>query len=265
MTLPRQIGNRTVRPVLMVIAIFRSLFYKRGTPQEAIPFEHPGWRSRLALATLIFSAFWSARAATPQPAQKPTNTKDNKPPPNMTCYKPAAFPPPEHRTPTPSYLQTLRIAWLVLDPNKGETFRQKVEQGIANGQFTRNIGELLMLAYKEMSYHKARTNPERPGPTCYQMTGLGSVFFEARDSALKQIELLRKASKEGKLDETTVQKVKQTLARDLDLLKNANQMSKSDKQEKSDSLIKDYHSIKQSPTSQALEAAAVIVEMEKGS
>jgi hypothetical protein len=257
------LATRMTIPLLFVFAFCHSLGKKRRAPLESNSFTHPGWRSRLALATLVFSTLWSARAAAPKAAQEPSKTKNSKRPARPTCYKSAALPPPEQPTPTTSFLQTLRNAWVVLDPNKGEAFRQKVEEGIKNGQFTHSIGDLLTLAYNEIAYHKARTSSKGTPVTCYSMTPLGSVQFEARGSALKQVELLRKASKEGKLDEVTVQKVKRTLAKDLDLLKEANNRSTSGQLGKGEDLLQDLHS-DGSATSQALDAATIIVEMEKG-
>lgn len=224
------------------------VFLRRPLPD---PRRADGFRRRFQLATLLFVGCLTAC--------------DRKQPEVMCYTVPAASRPSSQPSSQPERdgLTVLKSAWRTLDPRQSEGFRKKLEAAVGEGVVRQKTADMLAVAYKELSYHKQRTRSKEPQPTCYEPTVLGSALMTSREKALKQIELLDKARAGGTIDDQTAQKAREALAREVELLYQAERMSPDHTFETESRLVKQYDQGKIIPTEAARDAAGVIVEMER--
>ncbi len=178
------------------------------------------------------------------------------------CYAPAYRKAEMDKLNPSTVTAALRAAWKVLDVEKGEEFRNKLEECVKNKNMDENVSKMLALAYSEISKHRMRTRLKENMVTCYEPTALGVKLQESNETALKQIELLRAVRAKGIVDDETARKVSETLSRELQLLSDAAEVSKLsyEEQKKFIEKSKDAGIV---PGEAAKSAAKIIVEIEK--
>jgi hypothetical protein len=160
-------------------------------------------------------------------------------------------------------MTALKAAWRTLDPKQSDDFRKKLEAAVGEGGIQPKTAEILGVAFKELSYHRQRTRSTEPQPTCYEPTILGSTMMVSREKALKQIELLNEARARGAIDDNTARKTREVLARELELLYQAENMRPDHTSEIENRLTEQYDQDKIPPSDPAKDAAKLIVEMER--
>jgi hypothetical protein len=206
-----------------------------------------GLRRRFRLATLLFAGLLGSHGCQYAPL----------------CYLPAE-PPPATAPAAPRNLsQTLKAAWRTLDPKQSDHFRKKLESAVDEGLVPQRTADMLAVAYNELSFHKQRTRSREPQPTCYDATILGGTMMTSRENALKQIELLEKAHASGAIDDQTARKAREALARELEMLFQAENLKPDQRAETEGQLIQQYDQGKIVPSGSAQDAARLIVEMER--
>ncbi|HBC85354.1 MAG TPA: hypothetical protein DCZ94_00200 [Lentisphaeria bacterium] len=205
-----------------------------------------GLKRRFILAVLLFAGMLM-------------NTGCRSP---VLCYRPAYTEVDEKTQKTYKVIDTISAAWKVLDADKGEEFRNKLEECVKNKNMDENVSKMLTLAYSELSQHKMMTRNKGEVPTCYKPTVLGFNMQESNETALKQIELLRAAKEKGTIDDETAKKVAETLSRELQFLSDAKAISDLSFEEQKKFLEKCKNSAV-SPGGTAISAAQIIVEIEK--
>ncbi|HCE43080.1 MAG TPA: hypothetical protein DET40_06000 [Lentisphaeria bacterium] len=178
------------------------------------------------------------------------------------CYAPAYRNAETEKLNPSTVTATLRAAWKVLDAEKGEEFRKKLEECVKNRDMSEDVSKMLALAYSDLSNHRMMTRVKDNMVTCYKPTVLGSKLYESNETALKQIELLRAARAKGTIDDETARKVSETLSKELQLLSDAAEVSKLgfEEQKKFIEKSKDGGVV---PGNAAKSAAKIIVELEK--
>jgi len=224
------------------------VFFRQPLPD---PRQSGGLRRRFCLATLLFVGCLTAC--------------DRKQP-EVMCYTVPAAPRPSSQPssqPERDGLTVLKSAWRTLDPRQSEGFRKKLEAAVGEGVVRQKTADMLAVAYKELSYHKQRTRSKEPQPTCYEPTVLGSALMTSREKALKQIELLDEARARGAIDDQTARKAGEVLARELEMLCQAEKTSPHHTLDTEGRLTQQYEQGKILPTEAAQDAAKVIVEMER--
>lgn len=215
------------------------------------PGEATGLRRRFYLATLLFVGCLTAC--------------DRKQPEVMCYTVPAALRPSSQPSSQPERdgLTALKAAWRMLDPKQSEDFRTRLEAAVGEGVVHQKTAAMLAVAYKELSYHKQRTRSKEPQIPCYSPTILGGTMMTSREKALKQIEVLDEARASGTIDDETVRKAGEVLARELEMLYQAENMDPNHTFEAENRLIQQYERGKIIPTEAAHDAARAIVEMER--
>ncbi|NLE57217.1 MAG: hypothetical protein GX616_02570 [Planctomycetes bacterium] len=223
-------------------------FFRQPLPD---PRQTNGLRRRFLLATLLFVGCLTAC--------------DRKQPEVMCYTVPAASRPSSRPSSQPERdgLTVLKSAWRALDPRQSEDFRKKLEAAVGEGAVQQKTADMLAVAYEELAYHKQRTRSKEPQPTCYEPTVLGSAVMTSREKALKQIELLNEARARGAIDDHTARKTREVLARELELLYQAERMSSDHTFETESRLVRQYDEGKIIPTEAAQDAAKAIVDMER--
>jgi hypothetical protein len=157
--------------------------------------------------------------------------------------------------------ETLEAVWLTLDPKDGESFGQKVDAAVQQGQVKAQASDMLQFAFGELAVHRTRT--EGVEVKCYRMTKFAGELVHVRESAYKQLELLRKARKAGTIDEETAQKCQAVLGKELEMLSQARQLVPGDSGAER-RLLDEYSRGELKPGEAATETAAFIVRMETG-
>lgn len=206
-----------------------------------------GFKRRFLLATLLFAGLLSSGWADAQTPRK-------------TCYAPAP-PPRQQQDGRATLVSALKAVWITLDAKKGEQFRLMLEKAAGEGKVRPRAGRMLATAFKELAFHQARSSG---GPTCYKMTQFGGAMAGVRGSALKQVELLRKARESGAIDAETAAKAHAALAREIEMLDRAGSLRGTSDRAGEDSLVAEHGSGRVVASDSASVAAAMVVEMEGG-
>jgi hypothetical protein len=241
---------KIILPVLALAAFLYALWLVVFRLRLPDPQAAAGVRKRFYLATLLFVGFLTVVL---------TRSSGEVPPP--ACYAP-----PVQRAVSPQegVLATLAAVWKTLDPKDGESFGKKLEAAVQQGQMQQQLSDLLKVAFRELAYHRERTRGKGRMVTCYDMSQLGVSLMESRESACKQLELLRNAKQAGKIDKETAEKCQAVLAKELEMLSQANQLRGPGAQGREEKLLDQYSKGALKPGEAATEAAAFIVRMETG-
>jgi len=157
---------------------------------------------------------------------------------------------------------TLRAAWRTLDREKGAEFRQKLDAAVEQGGIPQKVAAMLQITFDELAYHRWRTVGEGARATCYRMTRLGNQLGISRDAAIRQLELLEQARKNGSIDEETANKARTALAKEIEMLHRASGPDKPESREDQELLVKQYGEGEIVPSDDATDTASLIVEME---
>jgi hypothetical protein len=230
---------------------FWLVFLRRPLPD---PVKATGLRKRFLLAVLLFAGLLGAAGAG-RAAKGP----------DVTCY--FAGPPKQEearRMSRDQAVATLKGIWRTLDQEKGKEFRAKLEAAARTGEIREKVANMLAVTFEDLAHHKFMTRSKGPVPTCYEPSILGGSQYTSRENAMKQIELLEDARKKGTIDAETAAKARAALAKEIEMLHRANELSRSGNWEDGDRLAKQYQSGEIPPGRDASDAATIIVEMEGG-
>jgi hypothetical protein len=188
-------------------------------------------------------------------------------------------------------LATLEAVWLTLDSRNGESFARKLDAAVEQGQVQRELSAMLIMAFRELASHKELTRGEGRKAGCYASRGeFAGTLKESRESAYKQLELLKRARRAGTIDRETAEKCQAVLAIELQMLSQALQLGRGDSEAEKElllarelrlvgqprrppshydseaeiELMEQYAKGELKPGEAATEAAAFIVRMETG-
>jgi hypothetical protein len=126
-----------------------------------------------------------------------------------------------------SVVEALRAIWATLNAKRSDEFSSAAGKTARDGKIRRRVAQRLSTAFREIAYHRARTRGEARR-TCYRMSRMGGAKMKSRESALKQVELLRKALEGGAIDEATAAKARAVLAREIETLHRAEALGRDD-------------------------------------
>jgi hypothetical protein len=213
-----------------------------------------GLRKRFLFAVLLFAGLLGASAGA-----------DDGKTPQIMCYSPAVLDPNPVKTTREDAMTTLKAVWRTLDPEKGEEFRRRLDAAVKQGNLRQKVAGMLQVAFRDLSFHKARTRTEGQHVTCYSMTMLGGTLMTSRENAYKQLELLDGARKKGTIDAETAERAYEALAREIEVIHRGEEIHSGRPGQDENDLVKQYQAGEIVPSREAKDAAGIIVEMEGGS
>jgi len=227
------------------------VFLRKPLPD---PVKATGLRKRFLLAVLLFAGLLGASA-----------TADDGKAPQITCYSVVAVDPTPVKMTKEEAMATLKGVWKTLDPGKGEEFRRKLDAAVEHGSIQQKVAAMLEVAFRDLSFHRARTRGDGLHTTCYDMSILGGTLMASRENAYKQLELLDKARKKGAIDEETAARARETLASEIEMFHRGDEFHATNRPwQDENALVKQYQDGEVLPSDEAKDAAGIIVEMEGG-
>ncbi len=162
-------------------------------------------------------------------------------------------------------IKVLRSVWQDLNQAEHNRFRQILDKGLKIKLLSPKISDILYIAFKTLAYEKDYKSKYYGKVSCYKPLFSGMPVYHRR-SAYKQMELLEKHYQAGTIKAITLNKIKQTLAYDLETIYQNHQYDqcydKLTDQEKKDLLDQEAKRDKVQTSPASEKAAQIIVDMQ---
>ncbi len=250
---------KIILAILTAAAFFYALWlvvFRRPLPD---PRQANGLKKRFRLAVLLLVSAMAAPAC-------------------ITCYAPASTTQQRAQAVRREMLHTLKAVWRTLDSSRNEEFRRELDAVVNQNGMNKHTADLLAVAYAELARHKGQYRGDSrilcysPLPPNSPVEGREEALHQARENALKQLELLAKARRFGRIDQPTADKAEAALYRELELFNRITLLDKARDQHSEDPLVinlREEQTVKQYETGQlfaaetAMDAAGIIIELEQ--
>ena len=223
------------------------VLFRRQLPD---PKQTTGVKRRFILATLLFVGLFGIMPA----------SAAKKKPPRPLCYRAVNIRVDQPGT-RQQFAVTLKAVWRTLDPARAQEFREKLDKAAGEKVIRKKTADMLAVAFAEVAYHKERTHG-KIAVLCYS-PAMTTVYF-SRENVQKQLDLLQKARKAGKVDEQTSNKALAAIAREVEMLYRSRGLKQPIDQIEQNQLNSEYSLNKLFAGDSATIAAKIIVEMEDG-